>query len=75
MYLESCVLQCHHLHLIHDSIDQDKKDFAKHMTLIIIYWKSESRKLLRENKLPSSSNSKLDIWFIFLMLQIHGDNQ
>jgi hypothetical protein len=35
---------------------------------MIVSWKLESRKSLRENKLLSSSNSKLDRWVIFLML-------
>jgi hypothetical protein len=35
---------------------------------MIVSWKLESRKSLRENKLLSSSNSKLDIWVMFLML-------
>jgi hypothetical protein len=35
---------------------------------MIVSWKLESRKPLRENKLLSSSNSKLDRWIMFLML-------
>jgi hypothetical protein len=35
---------------------------------MIVSWKLESRKSLRENKLLSSSNSKLDRWIMFLML-------
>jgi hypothetical protein len=45
-----------------------KNYFPKHKTLIIVSWKLESRKSLRENKLLSSSNSKLDRWIMFLML-------
>jgi hypothetical protein len=36
---------------------------------MIVSWKLESRKSLRENKLLSSSYSKLDRWIMFLMLQ------
>jgi hypothetical protein len=36
--------------------------------LMIVSWKLESRKSLRENKLLSSSNSKLDRWIMFLIL-------
>jgi hypothetical protein len=35
---------------------------------MIVYWKLKSRKSLRENKLLSSSNSKLHRWIMFLML-------
>jgi hypothetical protein len=35
---------------------------------MIVSWKLESRKYLLENKLLSSSNSKLDRWIMFLML-------
>jgi hypothetical protein len=35
---------------------------------MIVSWKLESRKSLRENKLLSSSNSKLDKWIMFLIL-------
>jgi hypothetical protein len=35
---------------------------------MIVAWKLESRKSLRENKLLSSSNFKLDRWIIFFML-------
>jgi hypothetical protein len=35
---------------------------------MIVSWKLESRKSLLENKLLSSSNSKLDRWIMFLML-------
>jgi hypothetical protein len=35
---------------------------------MIMSLKLESRKSLRENKLLSSSNSKLDRWIMFLML-------
>jgi hypothetical protein len=35
---------------------------------MIVSWKFESRKSLRENKLLSSSNSKLDRWIMFLIL-------
>jgi hypothetical protein len=35
---------------------------------MIVSWKLESRKSLRENKLLSSSNSKLDRWIMFLIL-------
>jgi hypothetical protein len=35
---------------------------------MIVSWKLESRKSLRENKLLSSSNPKLDRWIKFLML-------
>jgi hypothetical protein len=45
-----------------------KKDFPKHNTLMIVSWKLECRKSLHENKLLSSSNSKLDRWIMFLML-------
>jgi hypothetical protein len=34
---------------------------------MILPWKFESRKSLHENKLLSSSNSKLDRWIMFLM--------
>jgi hypothetical protein len=34
---------------------------------MIVSWKLESRKSLCENKLLSSSNSKLDRWIMFLM--------
>jgi hypothetical protein len=37
---------------------------------MIVSWKLESRKCLLDNKLLSSSDSKLDIWVMFLML--HG---
>jgi hypothetical protein len=36
---------------------------------MIVLWKFESRKSLRENNLLSSSNSKLDRWTIFLILR------
>jgi hypothetical protein len=36
---------------------------------MIVSWKLESRKSLRENKLNSSSSSKFDRWIMFLMLQ------
>jgi hypothetical protein len=36
---------------------------------MIVSWKFESRMFLRENSLPSSSNSKLDSCFMFLMQQ------
>jgi hypothetical protein len=42
--------------------------FPKHKTLMIVSWKLKSRKSLSENKLLSSSNSKLDRWIMFLML-------
>jgi hypothetical protein len=45
-----------------------KNDFPEHKTLMIESWKLESYKSLRENKLLSSSNSKLDRWIMFLML-------
>jgi hypothetical protein len=45
-----------------------KKDFTKHKTLLIVSWKFESRKSLRENDLLSSSDSKLDRWIRFLVL-------
>jgi hypothetical protein len=45
-----------------------QNDFPKHITLMIVSWKLESCKYLRENKLLSSSNSKLDRWIMFLML-------
>jgi hypothetical protein len=48
--------------------DQILNDFPKHKTLMIVSWKLESHKSLRENKLLSSSNSKLDIWIMLLML-------
>jgi hypothetical protein len=48
--------------------DQFQNDFPKHKTLMIVSWKLESRKSLRENKLLSSSNSKLDGWIMFLIL-------
>jgi hypothetical protein len=35
---------------------------------MIVSWKLESRKSLRENKLLRSSNSKLDRWIMFLIL-------
>jgi hypothetical protein len=35
---------------------------------MFVSWKLESRKSLRENKLLSSSSSKLDGWIMFLML-------
>jgi hypothetical protein len=35
---------------------------------MIVSWKLESRKSLRENKLLSSSNSKLDRWIMSFML-------
>jgi hypothetical protein len=35
---------------------------------MIVSWKLESRKSLRENKLLSSSNFKLDRWIMFLIL-------
>jgi hypothetical protein len=35
---------------------------------MIVSWKLESRKYLRDNKLLSSSNSKLDRWIMFFML-------
>jgi hypothetical protein len=35
---------------------------------MIVSWKLETRKSLCENKLLSSSNSKLDRWIMFLML-------
>jgi hypothetical protein len=35
---------------------------------MIVSWKLESCMSLRENKLLSSSNSKLDRWIMFLML-------
>jgi hypothetical protein len=35
---------------------------------MIVSWKLESRKSLRENKLLSSSNSKFDRWIMFLIL-------
>jgi hypothetical protein len=35
---------------------------------MIVFWKLESRKSRRENKLLSSSNSKLDRWIMLLML-------
>jgi hypothetical protein len=35
---------------------------------MIVSWKLEFRKSLRENKLLSSSNSKSDRWIMFLML-------
>jgi hypothetical protein len=35
---------------------------------MIVSWKLESRKSLRENKLLSSSYSKFDRWIMFLML-------
>jgi hypothetical protein len=35
---------------------------------MIVPWKLESRKSLHENKLLSSSNSKVDRWIMFLML-------
>jgi hypothetical protein len=35
---------------------------------MIVSWKLESRKSLRENKLLSSSSCKLDRWIMFLML-------
>jgi hypothetical protein len=47
---------------------QFKHDFPKHNTLMIVSWKLESRKSLRENKLLSSSDSKFDRWIMFLML-------
>jgi hypothetical protein len=37
---------------------------------MIVSWKLESRKSLRENKLLIASNSKLDRWIMFLMLHI-----
>jgi hypothetical protein len=37
---------------------------------MIVSWKLESRKSLCENKLLSSSRSKLDRWIMFLMFQI-----
>jgi hypothetical protein len=37
---------------------------------MIVSWKLESRKSLRENKLQFISNTKLDRWIIFLMLHI-----
>jgi hypothetical protein len=42
--------------------------FTKRKTLMIVSWKLESRKSLRENKLLGSSNSKLDRWIMFFML-------
>jgi hypothetical protein len=36
---------------------------------MIVSWKFESRKSLRENELLSTSNSKLDRWMMSLMLQ------
>jgi hypothetical protein len=48
--------------------DQVKNDFPKHKTLMIVSWKLESRKSLRENELLSSSISKLDRWIMFLIL-------
>jgi hypothetical protein len=36
--------------------------------MMIVSWKLESRKSLRENKLLSSSNSKLDRCITFMML-------
>jgi hypothetical protein len=36
--------------------------------LMIVSWKLESRKSLRENNILSSSNSKFDRWIMFLML-------
>jgi hypothetical protein len=36
---------------------------------MIVSWKLESRKSLRENKLLSSSTPKLDRWIMLLMLQ------
>jgi hypothetical protein len=35
---------------------------------MIVSWKLESRKSLRENKLLSSSNSNLDRWIMFLIV-------
>jgi hypothetical protein len=35
---------------------------------MIVSWKLESCKSLRENKVLSSSNSKLDRWIMFFML-------
>jgi hypothetical protein len=35
---------------------------------MIVSWKLESGKSLRENKLLNSSNSKFDRWIMFLML-------
>jgi hypothetical protein len=35
---------------------------------MIVSWKLESRKSLRENKLLSSSNYKFDRWIMFFML-------
>jgi hypothetical protein len=37
---------------------------------MIVAWKLKSCKSLCENKLLSSSNSKLDRWIMFLILQI-----
>jgi hypothetical protein len=37
--------------------------------MMIVSWKLECRKSLRENSLLSLSNSKLDRWITFLMLQ------
>jgi hypothetical protein len=48
--------------------DQVKNDFPKQKTLMIVYWKLESRKSLRKSKLLSSSNSKLDRWIMLLIL-------
>jgi hypothetical protein len=45
-----------------------KNDFPKHENSMIVSWKLESRKSLRENNLLSSSNSKYDRWIMFLML-------
>jgi hypothetical protein len=45
-----------------------KNDFPKNKTLMIVSWKLESRKSLRENKLLSSSSSKLDQRIMFLTL-------
>jgi hypothetical protein len=46
-----------------------KVKIPKHNTLMIVcLGKPESRKYLRENKLLSSSNSKLDRWIMLLML-------
>jgi hypothetical protein len=36
---------------------------------MIVSWKFESRRSLRDNKLLSSSYSKLDRWIMFLILQ------
>jgi hypothetical protein len=51
------------------SLIKFKNDFSEHKTLMIVSWKFESCKSLREHNHLISSNSKLDRWIMFLMLQ------